>query len=363
MRVISAETKKEMQVGGQAVIEGVMMRSPNSFTVSVRTPEGGIVIREDRWHSVWKKLKFLRWPFFRGMIVLIEALWNGISSLSFSAKWAGLEDDDKKDGEDPKPENESKSANEDDAKPVEPEQPISDFALVLTIMFSFTLAIGLFVALPHALAALFGLEPDSWDFHALDGVIKLAILILYVWGISFIPDINRVFQYHGAEHMSIFAWENKLPLTVESARKFKTHHPRCGTSFLFLVLMVSFIVFIIIFPFLPKLPEMPKILRHLVYICIKIPLMAPIAGISYELVRLAGKYSTNPIMRAISMPGLALQRITTKTPTDDQLEIALLSLKKCLWREGILEDSGNDSVGQTCQYENFDEASEAIAKG
>ncbi len=361
MGVIATECKKgkELHVGGQAVIEGVMMRSPNSFAVSVRTPEGGIVIREDRWQSIWTKTKFLRWPFLRGTIVLIEALWNGISSLSFSAKWAGLEDDDKSKD---RGEKGAKCQADGDSTNAEPEEAISDLALIATIIFSFGLALCLFVALPHALTALLGFNPEGWAFHALDGVIKLMILVLYVWGISFIPDIKRVFQYHGAEHMSIFAFANDLPLTIESARKFKTFHPRCGTSFLFLVLAVSFFVFIMIFPFLPKLPEMPKILRHLVYIGIKIPLMLPIAGISYELVKLAGKYDKNPIMRLISMPGMALQHITTSEPDDDQLEIALLSLKKCLWREGIIEKSGEDPQGQTCQYESFKEASGAIAE-
>ena len=349
------DKKKELHVGGQAVIEGVMMRSPNSFAVSVRTPEGGIVIREDRWHSVWKRAKFLRWPIFRGTIVLIEALWNGISSLSFSAKWAGLEDDDDKDKK-----QKEKCEVDGDPDKAEPEQPISDLALFATIVFSFGLALALFVALPHALSALLGLDPEGWAFHAVDGVLKLVILVAYVWGISFIPDIKRVFQYHGAEHMSIFAYENDLPLTVENAKKFKTFHPRCGTSFLFLVLAVSFLVFIAIFPLLPKLPEMSKVLRHIIYIGIKIPMMLPIAGISYELVKLAGKYGKNPVMRFVSMPGLALQRITTSPPSDDQLEVALLSLKKCLWREGVIENSGDDPKGQTCLYKTFDEASDAI---
>jgi uncharacterized protein YqhQ len=186
------------------------MRSPNSFAVCVRAPDGKIVLREDRWQSVWQKLKFLRWPFIRGVIVLIEALWNGVTSLTFSAKWAALEDAPAVEG-----------AEKDPDALLNQESPISDLMMVGTILFSFAFAMGLFVVLPHVLTALLGFDTNSWTFHALDGLIKIIILIGYIWGIAFMPQIKRVFQYHGAEHMSISTYENNLPLTVETRRSFR----------------------------------------------------------------------------------------------------------------------------------------------
>ncbi|MCZ7585945.1 MAG: DUF1385 domain-containing protein [Deltaproteobacteria bacterium] len=348
---VKDENGKLLNVGGQAVIEGVMMRSPNSFAVCLRAPDGRIVLREDRWHSVWKRWKALRWPFFRGVIVLVEAMRNGINSLSFSAKWASSEDDNGAKNDEKPPETD----------PENPDTGISEWALVATMFVSFGFAIGLFVVLPHALTALLGFSTESWMFHAIDGVIKVAFLVGYIGLIGLMPDIKRVFQYHGAEHMAISTYEADLPLSVEHARKFTTFHPRCGTSFLFFVVAVSILVFSAIFPFLPQLPDWPKILRNIAYIGIKIPLMLPIAGISYEIIRLAGRRQENVLMRAVSQPGIWLQHLTTRRPTDDQLEVALLSLRKCLWRENIVEVSEEKVTEAGVRlYGSFQEASQAI---
>lgn len=340
-----------MTVGGQAVIEGVMMRSPNSFAVCLRAADGKIVVREDRWQGVWTRAKFLRKPFLRGVVVLVEALWNGISSLTFSAKWAAMEEDKKSD--------DTLTAGDGSIKQA---SGLTDIALIVTMLVSFAFAMGLFVVLPHVLTALFGFSTDTVAFHAIDGVIKIAFLIAYVGLIGLAPDIRRVFQYHGAEHMAISTYEKNLPLTVEHARGFSTYHPRCGTSFLLFVLTVSIFVFSFVFPFLPELAGVPKILRNVLYIGIKIPLMLPVAGISYEIIRLAGKNENHPVLSLISKPGMWLQRLTTRRPTDDQLEVALVSLRTCLWREQVVRESNETEIpGRLSLYESFGEAAQTIA--
>ena len=237
---------------------------------------------------------------------------------------------------------------------------LGPLALAGTIAVSFAFAIGLFVVLPHALTALIGLDVEHVSFHAIDGVIKVLFFVAYVWAISFIKDIKRVFQYHGAEHMSIFAFEDSKELTLDNVRPYITYHPRCGTSFIMVVLLISIILFSLIFPFMPELPGMHKILRHLVYVAIKIPLMLPIAGISYELIKFAGRKQDNKILRLAVLPGLWLQRITTSKPDDTQLEIAILSLRKCLWRENNLEADGMETIHH---YPDFKTALKAIDNG
>ncbi|MBI5529157.1 MAG: DUF1385 domain-containing protein [Deltaproteobacteria bacterium] len=293
-----------------------MMRSPHSFAVAVRTPDGGIVVRESPWDSIWERLKFLKWPLLRGSVVLLETLWNGISALNFSA--------------------EQSIPREEGADKDEP--PISKAAIAGTIAVALVFGLALFVALPHFLTWLLGraagsdLDVKSFAFHLIDGVIKMAIFVLYIWLISFINDIRRTFMYHGAEHKSIFAYENHEALTVENARGHSPEHPRCGTAFLLIVLLISIFTFAAIFPFVPPLVENAW-LNNLTYVFIKIALVFPIGGISYELLKLSGKHRSNALVRALSSPGLLMQRLTTREPTDDQIEVALVSLRKTLWRE------------------------------
>lgn len=303
-----------LDVGGQAVIEGVMMRSPRSFVVAVRKPNGEIVVREDLWKSLSGKLPFLKWPFLRGTVVLLEALQNGIQALTFSANHAIEEEN----GE---------------------EEEMTPWAIWGTIALSFTLGIAFFVLLPHLLTLLAGrlfgsgLTIDSVLFHAIDGAIKATLFVGYVYAISFWKDIRRIFEYHGAEHKSIYAYENGEALTVENARKYPTLHPRCGTSFLIMVILVSIVLFSAIFPLLPKFPQWPKLARNLFYIVIKIPLMLPVAGLAYEVIRFSGRHPDHPLVKLFILPGLLLQKITTREPSDDQLEIALVALKRALWYE------------------------------
>lgn len=295
-------------IGGQAVIEGVMMRSPKAMSIAVRRPSGEIVVKEEAWRSINRRFKFLRWPFFRGTVVFIEAMVNGIQALTYSANQA-LEEEEG--------------------------GPLSPWAMAGTIALAIALAMGLFVAAPHLLSLLAGkffsgeYGVQSLAFHVIDGILKMAFFLGYIVAISMLKDVKRLFMYHGAEHMSIHAYEMGEDLTVEAARKYKTLHPRCGTAFLLLVLSVSIAFFAIVFPLLPR-PDWPGWLVQAAFIGIKMVLMMPIAGCAYEITRLAGKKSDKWWMQPIIWPGMALQRLTTRPPTDDQLEIALTALKSAL---------------------------------
>ncbi len=308
-------------IGGQAVIEGVMMRSPNAFVVAVRKPDGTIVLRRDQWYGLSKKLNSFKKPFLRGVLVLIESMANGIVSLNYSANIAQAAEDAKK------------------GKATERKKEKVDLATFLTIATSFLFGIALFVFLPHAITAWIGslkgqgFELDGFKFHFIDGVIKASIFILYIWLIGFLPDIRRVFQYHGAEHKSIATFEAGEKLLVENAKKYSTLHPRCGTSFIFFLLFISIILFSLIFAAVPIGVGQPPIIKHAMAMGFKVLLTIPIAGISYEIIRFAGKYSGNMVCRTISFPGMMLQKLTTKEPDEKQLEVALASIKAVLFLE------------------------------
>jgi uncharacterized protein YqhQ len=315
-------------IGGQAVLEGVMMRSPKSFVVAVRRPDKQIVVREQKWETLLGGIKPLRWPLMRGSIVLIESLWNGLSALNFSAEQS-MPEEEKKDGE-PAAAAPSSGPREASAK--------EKAALGATLVISMFLGLGLFVGAPHLITWFIGvligvpLDTTSFAFHAVDGLVKALIFVGYLALISRMPDIRRVFEYHGAEHKAIWAYESELPLTPENAAKFTTLHPRCGTSFLLLVLVLSILMFALVFPFIPKVSD-SAFLNQLAMIGIKFPLMLPLAGISYEIQRLSARKNAPKILTLLVTPGLWLQRITTREPSKDQLEIAVLALTRALARE------------------------------
>jgi uncharacterized protein YqhQ len=330
-----------MSVGGQAILEGVMMRSPHSLAIAVRRPNGEIVVKEDRWISIWDKARWLRKPFLRGAVVLFESMHNGVKALTFSADEASkfLEE----------PENSDKDAKQAGAagapgaaassKPAESEG-MSQWAIAGTIAFSVAFGFALFAALPHFLTWAAGhllgnaslASGKDLGFQVVDGLIKIVVLIGYMALISRMPDIQRVFQYHGAEHKSIYCYEKGLPLTVSNARTFTTLHPRCGTSFLLITVVTSIILFSVIFPLLPEISD-KKWLNQLAYVFVKLPLMFPVAGIAYEMTRLSARYPDNLIVKGFTWPGLKMQLITTKEPDDSQLEIALVALQMTLRRE------------------------------
>jgi uncharacterized protein YqhQ len=297
-------------VGGQAVIEGVMMRAPNALAIAVRRPNGEVAVKEDVWRSLSQRFKFLKWPLIRGSVVLIETLINGLQALSFSANQA-LEEEKK-------------------------QEKLSSWAIGSVLAVAFGVGILFFIVLPHyltgSLGHLFGrdLGVQNVLFHLIDGLIKVFFLVSYIYLISLLKDIQRIFQYHGAEHKCIYAYEAGEELTVENARKYSTLHPRCGTAFLLIVVVVSIFLFSALFPFLPQFPSLGKGLTNLIYIGIKMPLLFPIAGLAYEVIKLSGKKADHPALRAVIASGLWLQRLTTRPPTDDQIEIALRALQGAL---------------------------------
>lgn len=327
-----------MDVGGQAVIEGVMMRTPHAFTVAVRAPDGSIAVKEGAWRSLWDRYTFLRLPFLRGTIVMIEALVNGLQALTFAANVAAPEEAVAEPG----------AHSDGQAAPPGSSAPaLSNWQLTLTIATSLAMGVAMFVMLPHLLTAGLGwllgseaLSPDGMLFHAVDGIIKLGIFVGYLAAISMMEDIRRVFMYHGAEHKSVYAYEAGVELTVENVRRYSTLHPRCGTSFLMFVMLVSIFLFSAVFPiFMPALDAFPPLLQNLLMVAIKIPLMLPVAGISYEAIKFSGRYPNHPMLGLLSRPGLWMQRITTKEPTDDQLEVAITALKLALDRESAWQDA------------------------
>ena len=330
-RMLLALAKQYTSIGGQAVIEGVMMRSPNAFVVAVRKPDGTIRLRRDQWFGFSQKWNFLRKPFFRGIIMLVETMANGIVSLNYSANIA-MDEEMKEEAL-----KKGKTLEEYEAEKKKKEK--IDWATFFTIATSFAFGIGLFVFVPHAATAgldkIFQLnwDLDGFAFHFVDGVIKACVFILYIWLIGFIPDIRRVFQYHGAEHKSISTFESGEELTVENAKKYTTLHPRCGTSFIFFLLFISIIIFSVLFTIVPIGAGLPVILKHVTAVVVKIFCMIPVAGISYEIIKLAGKYPGNPACMTLSIPGMMLQKLTTKEPYDEQLEVALSSIKAVLFLE------------------------------
>lgn len=308
-------------IGGQAVLEGVMMRSPKSFVVAVRRPDQQIVVREQAWETLLGGIKPLRWPFLRGAIVLIESLWNGMSALNFSAEQAMPDEGGGAAASAPREATAKERA-----------------ALAGTMALSLAFGLALFVGAPHLLTWLAGvalgipLETQGFAFHAVDGLFKAGIFVGYLAFISRLPEIRRVFEYHGAEHKAIWAYESEQPLTPENAAKHATLHPRCGTSFILIVLALSILLFAAIFPFVPRVSSNAA-LNQLAMIGIKLPLMFPLAGISYELQRLSAKKGAPRLLRWAVAPGLLFQRITTREPSRDQLEIAVIALGRALARE------------------------------
>jgi uncharacterized protein YqhQ len=305
-----------LAVGGQAVIEGVMMRSPRALTVAVRKQNGEIAVREMVWRKVFPDWKFLRWPLLRGAVVLIESMANGKRALTFASSQALGEE----------------------------EEEVGGTAGAIAALVAILLSVGLFIAAPHYSASFVGGLVGAGNvsnplFHLLAGVFKISIFFGYVLLLSRLPEMKRIFQYHGAEHKSIYAFESGLPLTVENARKQVRFHPRCGTAFIFAVAGIAILFWSAVFPVIQPVFYVTDIawLQNFIYILIKIPMMLPIAGIAYEFTRFSSQKDCGPILRVLTKPGLWLQRLTTQEPDDHQLEIALTALRQTLFRERSLK--------------------------
>ena len=278
--------KPKTYVGGQAVIEGVMMRGPVSIATAVRTPSGEITVKKDAVHSITERYPILKKPFLRGSVALCESLVYGMKSLSYSAQAAGEED-----------------------------EQLSNTQMALTMAVSVVLAIVFFLAIPtYAAKCIPGVADSAFRLNTVEGVLRLAIFLLYIWGISLTSDIRRVFEYHGAEHKTIWTYESGEELTVENVKRHSRLHPRCGTNFLLIVMVVS--IFVFAFLGWPNLVER---------IASRVLLMPVVAGISYEMIRLAGR-TQNPVIQALFRPGLWLQYLTTREPHADQIEVAIEAL-------------------------------------
>lgn len=273
-----------MNIGGQAVIEGVMMRNKEKFAVAVRTLSGNIKVKKE---ESTKLPKLFQLPFIRGTVGLAYMLYDGIRALVWSSN-----------------------------QQLEKEEQLGKKEIIITIVFSFLAAIVIFIGLPFFSARF--IQPEGILFDVLDGFIRVLLFLGYLFAISFMNDVKVLFQYHGAEHKTIACYEAKEELTIENVKKYSRFHPRCGTSFIFIVLLLSILMFMFI-----SGAWWVKLLGRIV-------LLPVIAGLGYEIIRLSGKFRTNSFVKLLIAPGLWLQKITTKEPSDKQMEVGIASLKAVL---------------------------------
>mgnify|MGYP001571685202 CR=1 FL=1 len=288
---------KPINIGGQAVIEGVMIRSLNHNVVAVRA-KGGIRVKKDKIPP--RQGRFYKLPIIRGFYNLIDMMVLGMKSIMWSAD-----------------------------QQTEQNEKISKKEMTLTVIISIFFAIGLFVALPYALTYLGGFEEASepFLFNLVDGIIRIGIFLCYLVAISMMKDVKILFQYHGAEHMAIHCYEHSKKLTVSNVAKFTTLHPRCGTAFIMIVLVVAILVFSILTPILfylfPGLVTMHWLPQKILLFFTRILFLPFIAGISYEFLKYSAKFEKNPLMKIFIFPGLLMQKITTRKPTNKQIEVAI----------------------------------------
>ena len=284
----------KLSIGGQAVIEGVMMRGPKDVAVAVRKADGTIDVDVKPVNSIADRYPILKKPLLRGVVALVESLVMGMKALSYSAQVSGEED-----------------------------EQMDDKEMALTMVVSVALAVGLFIAIPTwSMRFLQQWTGSSLALNLAEGFLRMGIFLVYIAAISSMEDIQRVFKYHGAEHKTIFTYEAGKPLTVENVRTFPRLHPRCGTNFLMIVMLIS--IFIFAFLGWPSLVE--RILSRIL-------LMPVVAGISYEMIRFAGKNCDKPWVRRLITPGLLLQKLTTREPDDEMIEVAIASVKAVLPEE------------------------------
>ncbi len=292
MEVLRMSNKKHTDdiAGGQALIEGVMMRHENKIASAVRRPDHEIIIQEKYHVPLAKRYKLLGFKFIRGSVSLFEMMVIGMKSLMFSAEMA---------------------LTENDKKPGRWEMPLS-------ILISLTVSITFFIVIPaYIFSLLRSVIVSTFLLNIIEGCIRLGLFLCFLGATLLMEDMRRVFMYHGAEHKTVFAWESGQELTVENVQKYSTRHPRCGTSFILVVMIVSILVF--------SLLGRPDFVHRVLY---KLLLLPVVAGISYEVIRFTGKHQEWKWVQILSWPGLLLQKITTRQPTDDQIEVAIAAMKK-----------------------------------
>lgn len=300
---------KDLHLGGQAVVEGVMMKSNNYMAIAVRK-KGKIIVKKEKLR---KKPRFFRWFFVRGIVNLIDILILGIKALAWSADQQAEKKEDK----------------------------ITKVEMIFTLLISVGFAVLIFIIAPYFITHLAGFKEETMPimFNLIDGLIKIGFFIVYIVVISMMKDVRRLFQYHGAEHKAVYCYENNKKLTIENAKKFSTLHPRCGTSFLFIVLIVS----ILIFSVLPSLViylyssfmSLNFWSRRIILVMLRILIIPVIAGIGYELLKLSSRFEKNLFVKILIMPGLLIQKLTTRKPNSRQIEVAIRALKEVLRLEKV----------------------------
>jgi uncharacterized protein YqhQ len=306
-----------INVGGQAVIEGVMMRSPERVCTAIRKAGGEIVVKNKEFISLTKRYKILGFPLLRGVVSFGEMLVIGIKSLNYSAEVA-IEEAERLEGKEKR-------------KSVFNSDTFKNIYLGFTVVFALALGIGIFFFLPLWFSQLLQVKRQALAFNLVAGLFRVGMFVLYVWGISRLGEFKRVFQYHGAEHKSIYTYVSGKDLTVENVREYGTRHPRCGTSFILIVAVFAILVYSVsdtIYYLLIGFP--PTLLRRFaIHFCL-LPL---VAGVGYELLKLSAKASHKRIVRLLIAPGLWIQKITTREPSDDQLEVAIVALQNALGKK------------------------------
>lgn len=309
-------------IGGQAVMEGVMMKNKDHYAVAVRKPDGNIEVKKEEFKGISSKCKLFRVPFIRGIFSFIDSLTLGMSTLTYSASFYEEEEDTKK---------------------TEQEKKKSDTVFnVITIMISVILAVGIFMVVPFYLSQLLEKVISSKTLVIfLEGVIRLLIFIIYIVLISFMKDIKRVYMYHGAEHKCINCIEHGMPLTVDNVRISSKEHKRCGTSFMLLVMCISILILMLV-----------RFDSRILRLVARIVLIPVIAGISFELLRFAGT-KENVFTNIMSKPGLLLQRLTTKEPDDSMIEVGIASVEAVFdWKSYLKENFGYDEGSEDDQQGN-----------
>jgi uncharacterized protein YqhQ len=310
--------EKIMPVGGQAVIEGVMMRSPKRIATAIRRANGQIEVNVKEYQSLIQRHKKLDIPVLRGAITLIEVMVLGVKTLQWSADKAMEDLPDQKSPKDKEKEKKKKSG-------------MSTTSALLTISLALAIGLGMFFVLPLYLTTLiFNLEREALAFNLIAGSIRILFFLAYVWGISFMKDVKRLFEYHGAEHKTVFAFEDRVRLTPGNVTRYSTFHPRCGTSFLVIVMLVSLLFFAfvdtLIIMWYGNITFLIRLLTHL-------PLIPVVGGFSYEALKASANNIGNPLVRLLITPGLGLQRITTSEPDEKQLEVSIAALQAALGEE------------------------------
>lgn len=306
-------------IGGQAVMEGVMMKNQDRYAVAVRKPDGEIVVETSEYKGLIQKQKIRNMPILRGIFSFIESLVLGMKTLTFSASFFEEEEPEKK--EEKVLSEEERSRQQEKAKKQE------DMVMGGTVFFSIILAVAIFMILPYYISIFFQRFITSQiGITLLEGVVRLTIFVGYVALISLMPDIKRVFMYHGAEHKCINCIEHGMELTVENVRKSSKQHKRCGTSFLLIVMLVSIIFFMFI-----------RVDNGLLKLVLRLVLIPVIAGVSYEFIRAAGRHD-NALVNILSKPGMWLQNLTTREPDDSMIEIGIASVEAVFdWKAYLKE--------------------------